>query len=75
MLIMHHIRISADLSTVEFCLRLMLVRIEEMINYFKYDYPEPEGEHPFSVYTELAGCPWNTRHQLLLVGLQGKKYR
>lgn len=48
------------------------VRIEEMINYFKYDYPEPKGEHPFSVYTELAVCPWNTNHQLLHVGLRGK---
>jgi Ca-activated chloride channel homolog len=48
------------------------VRIEEMINYFKYDYPEPRGEHPFSVYTELAVCPWNTKHQLLQVGLRGK---
>ncbi len=48
------------------------VRIEEMINYFKYDYPEPKGEHPFSVYTELAICPWNTNHQLLHVGLRGK---
>jgi len=48
------------------------VRIEEMINYFKYEYPEPEGEHPFSVYTELAECPWNNNHQLLHVGLRGK---
>ncbi len=48
------------------------VRIEEMINYFKYDYPEPAGQHPFSVYTELAVCPWNTRHQILEVGLRGK---
>jgi Ca-activated chloride channel family protein len=48
------------------------VRIEEMINYFKYDYPEPKGEHPFSVYSELSGCPWNSKHQLLLVGLKGK---
>ena len=48
------------------------VRIEEMINYFKYDYPEPRGEHPFSVYTELAICPWNRNHQLLQVGLHGK---
>jgi Ca-activated chloride channel family protein len=48
------------------------VRIEEMINYFKYDYPEPQGAHPFSVYTELSGCPWNKDHQLLLVGLRGK---
>ena len=48
------------------------VRIEEMINYFKYNYPEPGGEHPFSVYTELAICPWNKRHQILQVGLRGK---
>ena len=48
------------------------VRIEEMINYFKYDYPEPKGEHPFSVYTELADCPWNNRHQILHVGLRGR---
>jgi Ca-activated chloride channel family protein len=48
------------------------VRIEEMINYFSYDYPEPEGKHPFSVYTEISRCPWNTSHQLLHVGLKGK---
>jgi Ca-activated chloride channel family protein len=47
------------------------VRIEEMINYFSYDYPEPEGEHPFSVTTELSVCPWNEGHQLLHVGLKG----
>ncbi len=49
------------------------VRIEEMVNYFSYAYPQPEGQHPFSVNTELAMCPWNPKHQLLLVGLQGKK--
>ena len=48
------------------------VRIEEMINYFRYDYPEPSEEHPFSVYTELAVCPWNIKHQLLHVGLKGR---
>lgn len=48
------------------------VRIEEMLNYFKYDYPEPSGEHPFSVYTEMAVCPWNTNHYLLQVGLRGR---
>ena len=48
------------------------VRIEEMINYFKYDYPQPNGVHPFSVFSELSGCPWNSDHQLLLVGLRGK---
>ena len=48
------------------------VRIEEMINYFNYDYPEPSGKHPFSVYTEISACPWNNAHQLLHVGLKGK---
>ena len=49
------------------------VRIEEMINYFSYDYPEPEGKHPFSVYTELSTCPWTSNHQLLHIGLKGKE--
>ncbi|MCK5066546.1 MAG: von Willebrand factor type A domain-containing protein [Bacteroidales bacterium] len=48
------------------------VRIEEMINYFNYNYPEPEGKHPFSVYTEISECPWNGSHRLLHVGLKGK---
>ena len=48
------------------------IRIEEMINYFKYDYPEPAGEDPFSVSSELAECPWNKKHLLLHVGLRGK---
>jgi Ca-activated chloride channel homolog len=49
------------------------VRIEEMINYFSYDYPEPEWKHPFSVYTELSTCPWNSNHQLLHIGLKGRE--
>ncbi len=48
------------------------VRIEEMINYFNYDYPEPEGGAPFSVTTQIAPCPWNADAKLLLVGLQAK---
>jgi Ca-activated chloride channel family protein len=48
------------------------VRIEELINYFRYDYPAPAGDAPFSVTTELAACPWNPRHQLALIGLKGK---
>ncbi len=47
------------------------VRIEEMINYFSYDYPQPKGSDPFSISMELAECPWNTGHQLALIGLQG----
>ncbi len=49
------------------------VRIEEMINYFDYDYPQPKGKHPFSITTERSACPWNEDRQLLLIGLQGKK--
>lgn len=48
------------------------VRIEEMINYFKYDYPQPKNDDPFSVNTEISSCPWNPAHRLALVGLQGK---
>ncbi len=51
------------------------VRIEEMVNYFTYDYPDPSGAQPFSVTTEVAGCPWNERHRLLLVGLQGRRMK
>ncbi|MEN8118076.1 MAG: von Willebrand factor type A domain-containing protein [Bacteroidota bacterium] len=48
------------------------VRVEEMINYFNYNYSEPTGEHPFSVTTELSECPWNNSHYLMHVGLKGK---
>ncbi len=48
------------------------VRIEEMINYFKYEYPQPKDSTPFSVNTEIADCPWNKDHRLALVGLQGR---
>lgn len=48
------------------------VRIEEMLNYFAYSYPEPEGEHPFGIHTELSQCPWNPQTQLLHVGLQAR---
>ena len=49
------------------------VRIEEMINYFDYHYPQPEGKEPFRVITEMADCPWNPQHRLLHIGLQGKE--
>jgi Ca-activated chloride channel homolog len=49
------------------------VRIEEMINYFPYDYAEPRGEDPFSVTTELAAAPWHPGHRLALIGLQARR--
>ena len=48
------------------------IRLEELVNYFQYDYPQPTGEHPFSVNLELADCPWQPGQQLLRVGLKGK---
>lgn len=49
------------------------VRIEEMINYFNYNYPQPTDNHPFSITTEMSDCPWNSKHKLIHIGLQGKK--
>lgn len=48
------------------------VRVEEMINYFSYDYPQPKGPHPFSISTQYMTCPWNSQHNLIHVGIQGK---
>ena len=48
------------------------VRIEELINYFSYSYPQPNGAHPFSVTTELGPCPWNSSHKLARIGLKAK---
>lgn len=48
------------------------VRIEEMINYFNYEYDQPKGDDPFSINTEISSAPWNTKHKLVHIGLQGK---
>jgi len=50
-----------------------MVRVEEMINYFDYDYPQPKGDVPFSIFTELSTAPWNEKHQLVHIGIQGEK--
>ncbi|MCG3138460.1 MAG: hypothetical protein HJJLKODD_02325 [Phycisphaerae bacterium] len=47
------------------------VRIEELINYFDYDYPTPPEDQPFSVNVEVAGCPWQPHHRLARIGLKG----
>ena len=75
---------SADVDTASYSnIRRMLntgstidpgaVRIEEMINYFSYDYATPEGEHPFAITRELSTCPWNEDTKLMLVGIQTDK--
>ena len=50
------------------------VRIEELINYFSYDYPEPETSEPFSVTIEVGDSPWSS-NQLVHIGIQGKRIR
>jgi Ca-activated chloride channel homolog len=47
------------------------VRIEEMVNYFRYDYPQPVGDRPFSVTLEAAECPWHSGRRLVRIGLEG----
>ena len=49
------------------------VRLEELINYFDYDYTAPQGDQPFSVSTEVATTPWNSQHKLVHIGLKGKE--
>jgi Ca-activated chloride channel family protein len=49
------------------------VRIEELINYFSYDYPQPSNDAPFSINAEVSACPWNAKHRLVHIGLQGKR--
>ena len=75
---------SADVDTASYCnLRRMLnggytpdqipsgaVRVEEMLNYFRYDYPQPTGDERFSVDAELAPCPWNPEAVLLMLGVR-----
>jgi Ca-activated chloride channel family protein len=48
------------------------VRIEELVNYFDYAYPEPSGGRPFSVQTDVASAPWAPEHRLLRIGIKGK---
>jgi Ca-activated chloride channel family protein len=49
------------------------VRVEEMINYFQYGYAQPKKDQPFAVHAEMAECPWNSNHRLVLLGVQGRK--
>jgi Ca-activated chloride channel family protein len=48
------------------------VRVEELVNYFPYDYATPDGDAPFAANVEVAAAPWNPAHRLVRVGLRGK---
>jgi Ca-activated chloride channel family protein len=49
------------------------VRIEEMINYFHYDLPQPQGSEPIAIFTDMAACPWNEKHRIVQVSLKGRE--
>jgi len=51
------------------------VRIEELVNYFSYDYAGPEDKHPFAVHMEAASCPWSPRHRLVRIALKGREIK
>ncbi len=48
------------------------VRLEEFINYFKYEYPQPQGSDPIGAYIEIAECPWNSGHSLAKIGIKAR---
>ena len=49
------------------------VRVEQFINYFSYDYPNPNGKHPVSIITETQACPWNKQNLLVRIGVKAKE--
>ena len=49
------------------------VRVEEMLNYFIYDYAQPSDDKPFAVHLDVTSCPWETSHRLVRIGLKGKE--
>jgi Ca-activated chloride channel family protein len=49
------------------------IRIEEMINYFSYDYPQPNGDDPLTITAEISDAPWHNENKLVHIGIQGKK--
>lgn len=74
---------SADVDTASYSnLRRMInegyiydedaIRVEEMLNYFNYDYDGPTGREPFGVNVQIGKCPWNPNTSLMMVGMQTK---
>src|SRR5262245_31215706 len=48
------------------------VRVEELINYFRYNYPGPTDDAPVAMNPELTACPWNAKHRILRIGVQSR---
>lgn len=48
------------------------VRLEELLNYFSYEYPQPTGDHPLGAAVEMATCPWNDAHKLVRIGVKAR---
>ena len=51
------------------------VRIEELVNYFPYDYADPSGDDPIAIHTEVGPAPWKPQHQLVRIGLQARRVK
>lgn len=49
-----------------------IIRTEEFVNYFNYDYPDPQGNHPIGLEGEVSGCPWADDHKLVRIGIKGR---
>ncbi len=49
------------------------VRLEELLNYFSYNYPQPKGDHPLGATVDVAGCPWNDAHKLVRIGVKARE--
>ena len=49
------------------------MRVEELVNYFDYDYSTPRGSRPFAVNAEVSDCPWNDEARLVQIGIKGKE--
>ena len=58
-----------------FDLMEMSVRIEELLNYFTFDYPTPTDNNTVAVNAEVGSCPWNADHKLLRLGIKGKELK
>jgi Ca-activated chloride channel family protein len=49
------------------------VRVADFINYFHYDYADPEGQDPIAIYADAGPCPWDAEHRLVRIGLQSRR--